>query len=114
MEFGDAVEAYMEKSSMYHMEGEQGVRNLEQIVLTLGYNSIHEFLTDNAFAQQAIVEALINMPFPPAEWTETMNETIAPSEHLFEDPEFEPFEEDPEGDGTLPSTLPKMEYYSEE
>lgn len=92
-EFAEVLTQYMEEKNMYHFEGTAGVRNINTIVETLGYRQgLQEFLADNQFAQQAIIEALLNQDNLPEEWADALNEAVCSSAD-------EPFEEDPYGDG---------------
>lgn len=71
-----AFEAYV-GTHFHRTEGEQGVRNLEQLVETLGYGhgiyrnrAIEEFLIDNPGAVEAVLQFI-------GEWTERNEEWAA-------------------------------------
>ena len=72
-EFAEVFEDYLEENKMYHFEGTAGVRNINTIVETLGYRQgLQEFLADNPFVQQAIIDALLSQSNLPEEWTEKL------------------------------------------
>jgi len=73
VEFGEALEAYMDQEKMYHFESTSGVRNINRIARTLGYaDGLEEMLADNPFLQQALVEALMNYDDSMGEWTKEL------------------------------------------
>ena len=86
VEFGDALEQYMDEKCKHHFEGEQGVRNLTRIAETLGYTwgGITEMLADNPFLQQAIVDALLCCSNAPQEWTDALESAC--EDNATEDP----------------------------
>lgn len=76
-EFAEVFENYLEENKMYHFEGESGVRNIRKIVETLGYRQgLDEFLADNSFVQQAIIDALFSQSNLSDEWTENLKESM--------------------------------------
>jgi hypothetical protein len=57
----DKVEQFLDQNNIYSFEGGSGVRNLTKLVEALGYggnfqDGLHEFLSDNSGAIQAVVE----------------------------------------------------------
>jgi len=87
-ERGVAFDAYCD-NNFRTCEGESGVRNLEQLVETLGYGqgfmrnrAIEDFLTDNPGA----VEAVLNFI---GEWVERNDEWAEALQQVNEDGEYE-------------------------
>lgn len=81
MEAYEVFDRYMDEE-FRSVEGEQGVRNLEQLCETLGYGqgfmrgrAIEEFLADNPGAVQAVVDFV-------GEWVERNNDWQARLEEV--------------------------------
>lgn len=47
---------FIEREGLEIIEGQRGLSNFEQIVRTLGYKSLNDFLIDNPGAIEALVE----------------------------------------------------------
>ena len=84
----NVVDTYMD-NYFFRFEGEQGVRNLEQMCETLGYGSgymrgraIEEMLADNPGAVEAVAQFL-------AEWAVRNTEWNAALEQVLEDERIE-------------------------
>jgi len=75
-DFGELVDAYCEQERMYHFESYNGVRDIEKLLRVLGYQDLSEFLADNSFAQQALIEAITNLNNAPEEWKESLQAEI--------------------------------------
>jgi hypothetical protein len=81
----DLLDSYIRAKGL-SFEGTTGVRNLETIAKTLGYNEsgfrygtpIESFLSDNPGAIEAIVEWIGKQNVP--EWQITLEEEVAPEE----------------------------------
>ena len=78
----DVVDTYMD-NFMFRLEGEQGVRNLEQMCETLGYGSgfmrgraIEEMLADNPGAVEAVVEFLADWAVRNTEWNSALEQVL--------------------------------------
>ena len=78
----DVVDTYMD-NFMFRLEGEQGVRNLEQMCETLGYGSgwmrgraIEEMLADNPGAVEAVVQFLADWAVRNTEWNAALAEVL--------------------------------------
>jgi hypothetical protein len=56
--FSELVERYITREKIYHLEGEQGVRNLTNLVRVLNsdYSNFDYFLEDNPGCMRAIVD----------------------------------------------------------
>ena len=80
VEFGEALEKYIQNNQMFHFEGMPGVRNIEQIANVLGYSSLQYLLEDNPFIQSAIINALLDQPNLPKEWTRKILSEIGEDE----------------------------------
>jgi hypothetical protein len=82
----DLLEEYQAQESMYHMEGESGVADLEKLLKVLGYKGhnfkygsvIESFLADNSGAIEAIVNWLGEQNV--TEWEERLEEELPPEE----------------------------------
>lgn len=76
----ELFEKYLEDNRMYHFEGTDGVRNLDNLCANLGYtsgqfigaNSIMNFLADNPGAIEAIVEFVRDHIGDIPEWQENL------------------------------------------
>ena len=84
----NVVDTYMD-NYFFRFEGEQGVRNLEQMCETLGYGqgymrgrAIEEMLADNPGAVEAVAQFL-------AEWAVRNTEWNAALEQVLEDERIE-------------------------
>ena len=78
----DVVDTYID-NFMFRLEGEQGVRNLEQMCETLGYGSgfmrgraIEEMLQDNPGAVEAVVQFLADWAVRNTEWNAALAEVL--------------------------------------
>lgn len=78
----DVVDTYID-NFMFRLEGEQGVRNLEQMCETLGYGSgfmrgraIEEMLADNPGAVEAVVQFLADWAVRNTEWNAALAEVL--------------------------------------
>ena len=81
-ERGDVFEAYCD-NNFRTVEGESGVRNLEQLVETLGYGegfmrnrAIEDFLTDNPGAVEAVLQFIGEWVERNNEWAERLKESL--------------------------------------
>jgi hypothetical protein len=63
---------WMEANRATRFEGSTGVRNLENLVRTLGYNDINDFLTDNSGAIEAIIEFIKSWVDRNEEWANAL------------------------------------------
>ena len=79
----DVVDTYMD-NFMFRMEGETGVKNLEQMCETLGYGSgwmrgraIEEMLADNPGAVEAVAQFLADWAVRNTEWNNALAEVLA-------------------------------------
>ena len=78
----DVVDTYID-NFMFRLEGEQGVRNLEQMCETLGYGSgfmrgraIEEMLADNPGAVEAVVQFLADWAVRNTEWNSALEQVL--------------------------------------
>ena len=78
----DVVDTYI-GNFMFRLEGEQGVRNLEQMCETLGYGSgfmrgraIEEMLADNPGAVESVVQFLADWAVRNTEWNAALAEVL--------------------------------------
>lgn len=91
-DMSEVLQQYMDENKMFCMEGQRGVRYLDKIVRSVGYDdqfstsAIHAFLEDNSGCIEAIVE-----------WIQSQrnSEWIAMLESQVSDPDEIP-EDDPE------------------
>jgi hypothetical protein len=82
MEAYELFDKYMDKN-FRSFEGERGVRNLEQLVETLGYGegwmrgrAIEDFLTDNPGAVQAVVEFIGEWVERNSDWQDRLTDGV--------------------------------------
>ena len=78
----DVVDTYMD-NFMFRLEGEQGVRNLEQMCETLCYGSgfmrgraIEEMLADNPGAVEAVAQFLADWAVRNTEWNSALEQVL--------------------------------------
>ena len=78
----DVVDTYMD-NFMFRMEGETGVKNLEQMCETLGYGSgwmrgraIEEMLADNPGAVEAVANFLAEQAVRNTEWNSALADVL--------------------------------------
>lgn len=78
----DVVDTYMD-NFMFRMEGETGVKNLEQMCETLGYGSgwmrgraIEEMLADNPGAVEAVANFLAEQAVRNTEWNAALADVL--------------------------------------
>ena len=78
----NVVDTYMD-NYFFRVEGEQGVRNLEQMCETLGYGqgymrgrAIEEMLADNPGAVEAVAEFLADWAVRNTEWNAALEQVL--------------------------------------
>ena len=78
----DVVDTYID-NFMFRLEGEQGVRNLEQMCETLGYGqgymrgrAIEEMLADNPGAVEAVAQFLADWAVRNTEWNSALEQVL--------------------------------------
>ena len=78
----NVVDTYMD-NYFFRVEGEQGVRNLEQMCETLGYGSgymrgraIEEMLADNPGAVEAVAQFLAEWAVRNTEWNAALEQVL--------------------------------------
>jgi hypothetical protein len=78
----DVVDTYMD-NYFFQVEGEAGVRNLENMCERLGYGqgfmrgrAIEEMLADNPGAVEAVAEFLANWAVRNTEWNSALEEVL--------------------------------------
>lgn len=88
----DLLDQYLEDNNIRNFEGERGVRNLEQLVETLGYGqgfmrnrAIEEFLADNPGAVEAVVNFIGEWAERNTEWQESLRNACEDSEEAVSD-----------------------------
>lgn len=79
-------------NKVYRWEGERGVHNLENLVTTLGYHDVDEFLADNPGAIEHIVNFVQDWldrtkDYGPEDWYSRMKDAIG--DLTEEEPELE-------------------------
>ena len=86
MEAYELFDKYMD-NHFRSFEGERGVRNLEQLVETLGYGegwmrgrAIEDFLTDNPGAVQAVVEFIGEWVGRNSDWQDRLSDGVEEEE----------------------------------
>ena len=87
-ERGVAFDAYCDEH-FRSVEGERGVRNLDQLCETLGYGqgfmrnrAIEDFLTDNPGAVEAVLEFIGEWVERNDEWAESLREAVEDEEEF--------------------------------
>ena len=83
MDSAEKIDAYIDHNRMYHFEGCSGVKNLEKLLRDMGYDRggqflgdwpIHNFLSDNPGAIQALIEFI--QENPDRDMVENLGETF--------------------------------------
>ncbi len=82
MELSELVEAYLNKHKLYRFEGDQGLDNLTQFVIALGYkghgfkhgNPIESFLSDNPGAVEALMTWITEQE--NQEWSDNLADSL--------------------------------------
>jgi hypothetical protein len=102
----ELVEEYREVNRHYCMEGDRGLKNLEELLRTLGYEGhqfkygtiIESFLSDNSGALEAIVNWIGSQN--NVEWREQLEEVLPPTD-LDDEEDDEDFYSDEDFDGAF-------------
>jgi hypothetical protein len=88
--FSNTLDQYIEQEDIWQLEGEQGVRNLKEIISTIGYSGyggvLENFLADNSGCIEAMIEWIKNNDYS-GEWNTYVSEELAPVEQEEEDAE---------------------------
>lgn len=93
LDINELFEKYLEDNKMYHFEGTDGVRHLDNLCASFGYTSgqfigaspIMNFLADNPGAMEAILEFIRDHIDGNPEWQENLLELEMDDE---EEPDF--------------------------
>jgi hypothetical protein len=83
MDATDLIEKWQKKNHAYHLEGDRGVRNLEQLVEVLdnNYSSLDYFLADNSGCMEAMLEWITEWVDRSDEWKYNLSQAVTgPSE----------------------------------
>jgi hypothetical protein len=79
--FSNTLDQYIEQEDIWQLEGEQGVRNLKNIISTIGYSGyggvLENFLADNSGCIEAIIEWIKDNDYS-GEWNTYVSEELAP------------------------------------
>ena len=80
----NTLEQYMDQEDLWSLEGERGVRNLKNVITTIGYdnwgnNVLENFLADNSSCIEAIIE-WIKENDHSGEWNTCVEADLVPVE----------------------------------
>jgi hypothetical protein len=79
--FSNTLDQYIEQEDIWHFEGERGVRNLKNIITTIGYSGyggvLENFLADNSGCIEAMIEWIKANDYS-GEWNKLVAEELAP------------------------------------
>ena len=79
--FNNTLDQYIEQEDIWQLEGEQGVRNLKNIITTIGYSGyggvLENFLADNSGCIEAIIEWIKDNDYS-GEWNKLVAEELEP------------------------------------
>jgi hypothetical protein len=80
-QFSNTLDQYIEQEDISQLEGEQGVRNLKEIISTIGYSGyggvLENFLADNSACIEAIIEWIKNNDYS-GDWDMLVSAELAP------------------------------------
>jgi hypothetical protein len=81
--FSNTLDQYIEQEDIWQLEGEQGVRNLKNIITTIGYSGyggvLDNFLADNSGCIEAMIEWIKANDYS-GEWNTYVEAELAPAE----------------------------------
>ena len=79
--FSNTLDQYIEQQDIWQLEGEQGVRNLKNIISTIGYSgyggALENFLADNSGCIEAMIEWIKANDYSD-EWDMLVSAELAP------------------------------------
>lgn len=79
--FSNTLEQYIEQEDIWQLEGETGVRNLKEIISTIGYSGyggvLENFLADNSGCIEAMIEWIKNNDYS-GDWDMLVSAELAP------------------------------------
>ena len=84
----NTLDQYMDQEDLWSLEGERGVRNLKNVLTTIGYDGyggvLDNFLADNSGCIEAIIEWIKENDYS-GEWNTYVEAELAPVEEDEED-----------------------------
>ena len=79
--FNNTLDQYIEQEDIWQLEGEQGVRNLKNIITTIGYSGyggvLDNFPADNSGCIEAMIEWIKDNDYS-GEWNKLVAEELEP------------------------------------
>lgn len=80
-QFSNKLDQYISQEDIWQLEGEQGVRNLKEIISTIGYSGygglLENFLADNSGCIEAMIEWIKNNDYS-GDWDMLVSAELAP------------------------------------